>query len=138
MEELFVYALLCAEGIDMWDAYAKTLDKLFMEDIDNDIYFSLEEMELKDSILHYISIMYQCEFKIEYFGKILMQSLQRIYETMHIELFAKKMYSLWNKLPQLICEKEPFFILAYADDCLSYGDKSQCEKLYEIAMHYYD
>ena len=28
--------------------------------------------------------------------------------------------------------------LDYADDCLSYGDKEQCRKLYESAMSYYE
>ena len=138
MEELFVYALLCTEKIDMWDAYTDTLDKLYMEDIYNEIYFSLEEMTPKDSVLHCISIMYQNEFKTERFGKILMQALKQIYKAMPIELFAEKMYSLWNKLPKSINENEPFFTLCYADDCLSYDDRNQCKQLYEKAMCYYD
>ena len=67
-----------------------------------------------------------------------MRSLLRIYESIDIALFAKKMYSLWNKLPRDIGQKEPFLTLCYADDCLSYHDEEQCRKLYEKAMCYYD
>ena len=82
--------------------------------------------------------MDRSEFDTECFGKILMRSLLRIYESIDIALFAKKMYSLWNKLPRDIGQKEPFLTLCYADDCLSYHDEEQCRKLYEKAMCYYD
>ena len=78
------------------------------------------------------------EFDTEYFGKILMRSLLRIYESMDLALFAGKMYSLWNKLPRDIGRREPFLTLCYADDCLSYHDEEQCRKLYEKAMCYYE
>ncbi len=138
MEELFVYALLCSEGIDMWAMYSQKLDKLFIENPENKDYLFLEEMTPKEAVLHSIAIMYRTEFNSEYFGKILMKSLQQVYKDTALEIFAKKMYSLWEKLPEVIKEREPFFTLSYADDCLSYGDEDQCRQLYEEAMHYYD
>ena len=36
MEELFVYALLYSEGFDVWSLYADKLDRLFMEDMENE------------------------------------------------------------------------------------------------------
>ncbi|RKI93172.1 hypothetical protein D7V94_04110 [Parablautia intestinalis] len=138
MEKLFVYALLYSEGFDVWASYADTLDMLFIENLENEEYLSLEMMRPKEAVLHSISVMYGSEFDSEYFGKILMKSLQQIYENISIEVFAKKMYSLWKKLPQHICKEEPFFTLSYADDCLSYGDEYQCRQLYEKAMYYYD
>ena len=36
MEELFVYALLYSEGFDVWPLYADMLDKLFIEDPENE------------------------------------------------------------------------------------------------------
>lgn len=138
MEELFVYALLYSEGFDVWTLYSNALDKLFMENPENTNYLSLEEMAPKEAVLHTVSLMHESQFHPEYFGKILMRSLQQIYETVTIEVFARKMYSLWNKLPRFIDEEEPFFTLCYADDCLSYGDERQCRQLYERALHYYD
>lgn len=138
MEELFVYALLYSEGFDVWPLYADVLDKLFLEDMENELYLSLEGMTPKEAVLHTLSVMDGSEFDTECFGKILMKSLLRIYEKTDIALFAGKMYSLWNKLPGDIGRKEPFLTLCYADDCLSYHDEGQCRKLYEKAMHYYD
>ena len=132
-----MYALLYSEGFDMWPSYTGTLDKLFIEDPENEIYLSLEGMAPKEAVLHTLSIMDESEFDMESFGKILMQSLLRIYEDTGIELFARKMYSLWNKLPRHIGQNEPFFTLCYADDCLSYHDEEQCRLLYEKAMRYY-
>ena len=138
MEELFVYALLYSEGFDVWPLYADKLDRLFMEDMENEAYLTLEGMAPKEAVLHTLSIMEGSNFDTEYFGKILMRSLLRIYEDTDIAVFAGKMYSLWNKLPRDTGREEPFLTLCYADDCLSYHDEAQCRKLYEKAMRYYD
>lgn len=138
MEELFVYALLCSEGVDLWTMYSQALDKIFMEEPGNEEYLSLEEMTPKEAVLHSISVMNRVEFDSECFGKILMKSLQQLYKDTDLEIFAQKVYSLWRKFPEAICKEEPFFTLNYADDCLSYGDEEQCRQLYEKAMHYYD
>ena len=44
MEKLFVYALLYSEGFDMWAMYSNTLDKLFIENPEDENYLSLEGM----------------------------------------------------------------------------------------------
>ena len=88
MEELFVYALLYSEGFDVWLLYADKLDKLFVENMENETYLSLEGMTPKGAVLHTLSIMDRNEFDTEYFGKILMRSLLRIYESMDLALFA--------------------------------------------------
>lgn len=138
MEELFVYALLYSEGFDVWVMYSTMLDQLFIEDPDNENYLSLEEMVPKEAVLHTIAMMYTSTFDSASFGKALMKALQQLYETIPIDIFAKKMYSLWKKLPKLVDQEEPFYTLCYADDCLSYGDEYQCRQLYEKAMHYYE
>ncbi len=57
MEELFVYALLYSEGFDVWSLYADKLDRLFMEDMENETYLTLEGMAPKEAGLHTLSIM---------------------------------------------------------------------------------
>lgn len=121
----------------MWAMYSNTLDKLFIENPEDENYLSLEGMAPKEAVLHTIAIMHRNTFDTGYFGKILMESLRQIYENIRLETFAKKMYSLWNKLPGFVDKEEPFFTLCYADDCLSYGDEYQCRQLYEKAMNYY-
>ena len=132
-----MYALLYSEGFDVWAMYSDTLDKLFIENPEDENYLSLEGMAPKEAVLHTIAIMHRNTFDTGYFGKILMESLRQIYENIRLETFAKKMYSLWNKLPGFVDKEEPFFTLCYADDCLSYGDEYQCRQLYEKAMNYY-
>lgn len=141
MEELFAYALLYCEGFDVWTSYTDALDKLFIENPENEEYLSLEGMTPKEAVMHSIFLMHKMhksEFDAEYFGKILMKSLQQIYENIDIEVFGRKAYSLWKKLPKHIDREDPFWVLSYADECLAYGDEHQCRQLYEHAMHYYD
>lgn len=57
MEELFVYALLYSEGFDVWPLYADKLDRLFMEDMENEAYLTLEGMAPKEAVLHTLSII---------------------------------------------------------------------------------
>lgn len=68
-----------------------------------------------------------------------MSVLKPIYNQCEIEEFGKKMYELWKRLPSSIEYGEnPFFVLNYADDCLSYGDEKQCRELYESMLNYYE
>ena len=51
MEELFVYALLYSEGFDVWSLYADKLDRLFMEDMENETCLTLEGMADRKSVV---------------------------------------------------------------------------------------
>lgn len=138
MESLYAYALLFCEGYDIWDLYSKELDKLFLDDPENDTYLLLElTTDIKQTIAHIFSITNKKTFDVEIFGRTLMKLISDIYKNSDLQDFAKHMYALWKRLPGFIDEQEPFFILSYADECLSYGDETQCRKLYEEAMNYY-
>ena len=139
MEELFAYALLFCEGYDFWKQYSEQLDKLFLESPDNEEYLYLEELNSpKEAAIHILSVMSESSFNEDLFGRALMKLIAQAYATSDLADFGGKMYSLWNKLPKGIEQKEPFFTFCYADDCLSYGDEAQCRELYEKAIHYYD
>ena len=47
------------------------------------------------------------------------------------------MYSLWEVLPTTIQHKQPFYMLSYADDPLSWGDIEQSRSIYENVLNYY-
>ena len=138
MEELAVYAILCSVGYDFNKEYNKALDKLFLENQKNNDYLELEGMQQKDAILHTLSIMNAYSLKQNLFGKYLMKELRNIYEESELNDFVRNMRALYKLLPELIEREEPCCVLDYADDCLSYGDKEQCRKLYESAMSYYE
>lgn len=72
-------------------------------------------------------------------GRCLMKELIDIYLYIEISEFGKRMYELWNRLPRTIDEmEEPFHVLAYADDCLAYGDEKQCRELYGAMFDFYE
>lgn len=48
------------------------------------------------------------------------------------------MYLLWESLPGCVQDEEPFSILTYADEPLSWGDEQQSREIYEKVFGYYD
>ena len=139
MEELFAYALLYSVGYDFWHLYSAQLDKLFLESPDNEEYLYLETLKSPtNAALHLISVMSNASFDADIFGRTLMKLIAEVYSHSDLPQFSRKMYLLWNSLPTALQDKEPFLPFCYADDCLSYGYQTQCRKLLEEAIHYYD
>lgn len=139
MEELFVYAILCGLGFEKYDKYKETLERLFELNPTEELFWDLYGRKYKDAMLHIHSIMNEYPLNCELFGKYLMKELRDIYSAAEITEFGKKMYELWNRLPNGIDEmEEPFHVLSYADDCLSYGDEKQCRELYEAMFEFYE
>lgn len=139
MEELFVYAILCGLGFEKYDKYKETLDHLFELNPTDEILLDLYDREYKDAMLHIHSIMNEYVLNCERFGKCLMRELRDVYLSIEITEFGKKMYELWKRLPYAINGmEEPFFVLSYADDCLSYGDEIQYRELYESMFEFYE
>ena len=141
MERLFAIALLCLEGFEVWDNYESELDNLFMEYSDSDELLYLESLsDKKDIILHTVALMNSTQIDIKSFGVVLMAYLFHEYQKDKTEInsFANKTRKLWYDLPSEIEFIEPFHILSYADDPLSWGDERQCRELYEKAFNYYE
>lgn len=129
---------LC-EGYDFWDLYLNRLDELFLKHPDNKEYLYLEGLRSpKGAALHIVSRMSEVQFNTELFGRTLMKLVGQIYKTSDLTEFDRRMYSLWNNLPTSINYEQPFFTFCYVGDCLSYGDKEQCRRLYEQAIFYYN
>ena len=139
MEELFVYAILCGLGFEKYDKYRETLEQVFELNPEDEMLLDLYSRQYKDAMLHVHSLMNDYTLNCELFGKVLMKELRDIYLAVEIAEFAKEMYKLWNRLPNAIDEmEEPFHVLTYADDCLSYGDEKQCRELYEAMFDFYE
>ncbi len=147
MEELLVYALLLYVGFDVEEKYQSKLDELFLANPTDDFLLELETMSgnIKESII-YISVNLKTKFKcgnsdnINYdiFGKALMDSLKPFYKNTELILFAEKGWYLWNSLPDVLWQTEPFWKLSYADEPLCYGDEAHTRELYEAMLNYYD
>lgn len=139
MEKLFAYALLMCEGYDVWAQYSEELDRLFLDEPQNEIYLHLEgATDRKKAVLRTLSEMNNVSFDIEVFGKTLMEQISDIYKKSVLKDFAEHMYSLWNNLPDEIQNSEPFYTLSYADDCILYNSEKHCRRLFESAIYYYD
>ena len=125
MEELLVYAILLYEGFVTENEYSKRLDELFLSDSENDDLLYLEwETDIKKAII-YIRAHIDCNhLDFERFGRILMSKLKVAYiNCSDIKYYASRMYSLWESLPGNIQGIEPFWMLCYGDDPLSWGDE---------------
>lgn len=144
MEELLVYALLLYEKLLTENEYNKRLDELFLSTSENDNLFNdllyLEwETNIKKAIVYIrIHIDYN-HLDIDLFGKILMSKLNKVYKNdLDIRKFADRMYNLWEDLPGNLQDIEPFRMLSYADDPLSWGDEGETRNIFERILCYYE
>lgn len=143
VEILYAYALLWSEGYDFGSRYAEELDRLFDACPDNDEYLYLEGVsDPKEAALHIIATMADKPSHTDVFGRALMEGLASVWQTYAVQgdalrSFAAHMVSLWHKLPERINRLQPFHVLSYADEPLSWGDEAQCRALYEQAFQYY-
>ena len=139
MEELYIFALLLNEEIIPEESYFKRLDELFLGNPKNEILLNLEwETNIKKSIIYIKTNVDYKKLDLEQFGRILMSKLKSVYvNCSDIRYFASRMYSLWKSLPGDIQNVEPFWILSYADDPLSWGDEEQTRNIYEHMLNYY-
>ncbi|MCI9199899.1 MAG: hypothetical protein HFI03_05610 [Lachnospiraceae bacterium] len=140
MEELLVDAILLYEGFVTENEYSKRLDELFLSDSENDDLLYLEwETDIKKAII-YIRTHIDCNhLDFERFGRILMSKLKVAYiNCSDIKYYASRMYSLWESLPGNIQNIEPFWMLCYGDEPLSWGDEEQTRNIYEHMLNYYE
>ncbi len=139
MEELFVYALLLNEDLITEEEYRKQLDQLFLDDPQNDDLLYLEwETDLQKAIVFIRTEMDCSHLNLERFGRFLMGKLKGVYvNCVDLKWFAGRMYRLWEGLPGSIQSIEPFWMLCYADDPLSWGDEAQSRSIYEAMLDYY-
>lgn len=144
MEELYAELLLWYIGFHSSDAYNALLDFKFLKNTGNDIYLELESCssDLLDSMGRFSKYWeYECiDFNPGLFGKRLFSGLKTAYNTNTVEIsdFGDRCFKLWRMLLDCISKIEPFQILSYADEPLSWGDEAQTRQLYENAFTFYD
>ncbi len=143
MEKLYAEYLLWLHGFYSGERYETLLDACFLnssEDILLDLEMCSSPMrDARGRFLRYWS--YECPiFDADTFGKSLFAGLKTVYEAgaFCIEDFGRRCYQLWKDIPDSLNQTEPFFILCYADDCLSWGDEAQTRNLYEQAFSFYE
>lgn len=141
MEELYAEFLLWYAGCFSKERYNKLLDEKFMNESDSDLYLELED--LSSNLLDSLSRLdrywnYECEeFDEDLFGIRLFSGLKIAYNEFELSDFFSRCNKLYIMLPSCCLQEEPFNILSYADEPLSWGDEAQARNIIEMAFDYY-
>lgn len=144
MEKLICKSLLWKIGLTTGEDYNIALDEMFIKNSDSDLLLKLEycssNSDITADILKKYWIYEYKNFTVDAFGKCLLQDLKAIYlsNVFTIQDYAKKCCSLWQELPSEINTAEPFHVLSYADDPLSWNDETQTRKIYEELFNFYN
>lgn len=141
MEELLAYAYLLCEGFDIEEEYEEKLHELFLKDSAySDDLLTLEGLcgKMKESVIYIRTHIDYSLLDREKFGRTLMNLLKPFYRSMNTERFGQCIYSVWEGLAGNLQDEEPFSVMCYADDPLSWGDEKQTRELYEKMLNYYD
>ena len=143
MEKLICKSLLWKMELSNGEDYNTTLDKMFLENSNNDLLLELESCS-SDSDATFDILQrywkYKCgDFSVDDFGKCLLEDLKTVYfsNAFIIAEFGKRCYQLWQQLPSEMHTKEPFHTLSYANEPLSWNDEEQTRKLYEDLFDFY-
>ena len=143
MEKLICKSLLWKMELSNGEDYNTTLDKMFLENSNNDLFLELESCS-SDSDAAFDILQrywkYECgDFSVDDFGKCLLEDLKTVYfsNAFIIAEFGKRCYQLWQQLPSEMHTKEPFHTLSYANEPLSWNDEEQTRKLYEDLFDFY-
>lgn len=142
MEKLVALCYVWAFGLSGKDDYAAELNRLYLENPEDDILLELECLG-DDRAAAWARLGWLADrLNIDSFGKELFAALEKVYSENRFPLaeFGRRCYELWRALPYHPYQYEhiePFSTLTYADDPLSYGDEGQSRDLYEAAFDYY-
>lgn len=139
MEELFAYAIMLKNGLVSETAFSDRIDKLFLQHPADEV---LLELEWEQRIKHRVAVIEHFvdyhKFDVTRFGQTLIRLLKDAYaDCSDLKLFGSRAYRVWSDLPCHIQELDPFYVLCYADDPLSYGDEDQTRQIYESLFSYY-
>ncbi|MBD5128705.1 MAG: hypothetical protein HDT43_02085 [Ruminococcaceae bacterium] len=143
MEKLVALCYVWAFGLDDKTDYYTELDRLFLENPEDDFLLELEGLgDNRAEAWERLGRFGESVLNIDIFGKELFAALEKVYNANIFPLaeFGKRCYKLWCALPYepfLYEHTEPFCILTYADDPLSYGEEGQSRDYYEAAFNYY-
>ena len=140
MEELLTYAILLSEELVPESEYHKMHDELFLSNSESDDLLYLEcETDIRKAIIYMKTHIDYHNFDFNRFGKNLMSKLGIIYKNCtDIKLFVNQMYGLWGSLPENIQNMEPFQVLCYVGDSLSWGDEDQAKNICKYMLNYYE
>jgi len=138
---IFAYAILMDVELMSNTEYDECLDVLFMNTPDDDLLLELElcssDIQKAIKLIYAHCMAHPPDYSVV--GRILTSKAKQVYyqSGMTLNAFCEKMHSLWKALPQEIDMDDPFHILSYADEPLTWDDVEQTRDLYETFFNYY-
>lgn len=143
MENLAALCCLWIYGFVTEKDYLAELDRLFLENPDDDFLLELENLggDYAAAWARLRSLLPTAN--IDKFGKVLFLWLEKYFHAEKITLhkFCIRCYGLWcllyNILPAEIVYGDPFVDLCYADEPLCWGDEKQSRELFQAMFDYY-
>ena len=144
-ESVFFFSTFLSVDLIGFNDYEKWLHNVFLADIENENDLLLELESATNSIEKTLRILNEylydklssLDFRLV--GEMITLQVETVYASNHftVEELSHKLYELWCLLPSKMSEQEPFHMMTYIDDPLSWGDKQQTIKLLEQFINYY-
>lgn len=146
MEKLAALCCLWLSGLGDKDSYFEELDRLFIENPEDDLLLELEGLsgDPAGTLARFAPLIN--EENADKFGRVLFAKLEHYYsenitDYSALERFSRRTYELWSTLlillPFDIAHSEPFLTLCYADDLLYNRGDAWIHELYQKAFNYY-
>lgn len=141
MEKLIALCCLWAFGLGTKDDYSAELDRLFLENPDDDFLLELEGLgDDSAGALTKLSPLAEGSLNADVFGKELLEALEMVYiENILSPLeFGERRLRMLYALPRAITQNEPLHSLFFADIPYDeYYDEKQTREIYQKAFDYY-
>ena len=134
------YVILLGEGFEIGGLYEQRLDELFLASPEDR---NLLELELlsgnKKASSIYIRTHVDCRaLDRRRFGRALMDVLKSIYESVDVQTFAFRAFSVWEGLPGNLQEEEPFRALSLGDYPEAREEEGYMREVYRWMLTFYD
>lgn len=140
MEKLAALCCLWANGLGTREDYMAELDRLFLEDPEEDFLLELETFGDIHGAWNRLYPLVKGSLDREKFGKELLAALETVYNENRlspVEFGERRLHMLYE-LPREMTVKEPFHSLFFADIPYDeYYDEERTRKIYQKAFDYY-
>lgn len=130
-------------GLGTKENYFAELDRLFLQNPEDDFLLELEGLGGDRAAVWSRLSGALPTVNFDEYGRALFCGLEKFFNEnvrtgkLTLPEFGGRCYNLWSLLPGAIDSEDPFHILCYADDPLSWGDEKQSRELYQKAFDYY-
>ena len=139
MEKLVALCYVWASGLDDKTDYYAELDKLFLENPEDDFLLELEDLS-GDCVAALARLLriFEKEISIDKFGAELLSALEKVYKEnkFTLEEFGKKCYNMWCELPRSFSFDYPFLSFCYTLDEPVFGEM-HAREWYQKVFDYY-